>query len=94
MARSRLALGTIALLIPITLAGCGGSSVSRTDVINASLEGLTAAGAPEAIVQCMRPALEAFSDDEINALSQDPVPPDVDAKVNEALAQCVAANPG
>lgn len=94
MKRALLAVTGLALMAPLLLGGCGGSSEgedgmpSRDEMIGYLREEVAGNDLPPELVDCIVNAMDGLSDDEIFSILEDTASQELEQKVTELTSVC------
>lgn len=91
--RVRLTVVSMALMLPLALAACGGSSSNsiREEAIADLTSQLTEAGESQAVIDCMTAVINGLSDDDVTALDDDTATDEVKEKFMTDSVACATA---
>ena len=94
--RVRLTAVSMALLLPLALAACGGSSSNsiREEAIADLTSQLTEAGESQAVIDCMTAVINGLSDDDVTALDDDTASAEVKEKFMTDSVACATSISG
>lgn len=91
--RVRVTAVSMALLLPLALAACGGSSSNaiRDEAVAEMTKQMTDSGASQTQIDCAVNVVKSLSDDDVNALDSDTASTEVEDKFFADIMACGTA---